>query len=106
MTEPWDLKTQMLDAIQEKGGFVNCHAHIDKSFYITKEHLADSMVTMEKKWNMSDHIKREDTEEDIERRITQALKLMYKQGVHMTQSLKVSMRRQRYKKNMVNIFNS
>ncbi|PIR76515.1 MAG: hypothetical protein COU32_01675 [Candidatus Magasanikbacteria bacterium CG10_big_fil_rev_8_21_14_0_10_42_10] len=86
MYDPWDLKSQMLDAIKEKGGFVNCHAHIDKSFYITKENLSESMVMMEQKWRMSDNIKQHDTQQDVEKRITEALRLFYRQGVRMTQS--------------------
>ena len=47
---PWDLKTQMLNAIRENGGFVNCHAHFDKAYFITREGLDKSMVDMEEKW--------------------------------------------------------
>lgn len=76
----WDLKTQMLDAIRENGGFVNCHAHFDKAFYITKDGLDQSMVDMEVKWNMSDQLKRESTQEQIEERIRHGLDILVKQG--------------------------
>ena len=69
MPKPWDLKTQMLEAIKKNGGFVNCHAHFDKAYYITKEGLDKSMVTMETKWRMSDDIKRAATVEEIKERI-------------------------------------
>jgi len=39
----WNLKQQMLQAIKEKGGWVNCHGHFDKAYYINKE--ADLAVT-------------------------------------------------------------
>lgn len=79
--QPWNLKTQMLDAINAKGGFVNCHAHFDKAFYITKEGLDRSMLDMEEKWNMSDDIKRNSSEEDIKERIRTGLDIMIEQGV-------------------------
>lgn len=83
MSQPWNLKTQMLGAIQEKGGFVNTHAHFDKAFYITKEGLDKAHMDMEAKWNLSDEIKRNSSEEDIENRIRTALDLMISQGVKL-----------------------
>ncbi|MBI2436964.1 MAG: hypothetical protein HYV41_04460 [Candidatus Magasanikbacteria bacterium] len=50
---PWDLKSQFLNEVKNRGGFVNCHAHLDKACYIRRETLASSMVRMETKWNMS-----------------------------------------------------
>jgi len=76
---PWDLKTQMLDAIKQKGGFANCHAHFDKAYYITKEGLDKSMVDMEVKWRMSDDIKRNSTQEEIEERIRRGLQMLVDQ---------------------------
>src|SRR3989344_4038943 len=74
----------MLEAIKQNGGFVSCHAHFDKAFYITKDRLEDSNVDMEKKWNMSDDIKRKSTEEEIANRIRIALDIMVAQGVQLT----------------------
>lgn len=82
--QPWNLKEQMLEAIKEKGGFVNCHAHFDKAFYITKEGLDQSMVDMEMKWNMSDDIKRSSTQEQIEERIKTGLDIMIEQGCKLS----------------------
>lgn len=81
---PWDLKTQMLSAIKEKGGFVNCHAHFDKAYYITKEGLDKSMLDMEVKWRMSDDIKRNSTQADIEERIRRGLDMLVAQGCTYT----------------------
>lgn len=83
-TDPWDLKTQMLEAIKQNGGFVNCHAHFDKAYYITREGLDKSMVSMEEKWRMSDGIKRDSTVEDIKVRIKRALDFLIKQGCKLT----------------------
>lgn len=74
----------MLAAIKEKGGWVNCHAHFDKAFYITKEGLDKSMVDMEVKWRMSDDIKRASTQEQIEQRIRTALDILIAQGCKLT----------------------
>src|SRR3990167_1338603 len=82
--EPWNLKEQMLGAIADRGGFVNCHGHFDKAFYITKERLTESMVAMEKKWLMSDDIKKNSSQEDIEKRIRTALDILIAQGVKLT----------------------
>lgn len=84
MDQPWDLKSQMLAAIKDRGGFVNCHAHFDKAFYITKEGLDKSMVDMEEKWRMSDDIKKASSQEDIEKRIRTALDILIEQGCKLT----------------------
>ena len=82
---PWDLKTQMLAAIKEKGGFVNCHAHFDKAYYITKDGLDHTMrLTMEEKWRFSDDIKINSTQEQIEERIRTALDMLVAQGCNYT----------------------
>lgn len=81
---PWDLKTQMLTAIKEKGGFANCHAHFDKAYYITKDGLDKATVDMEVKWNMSDDIKRNSTQEQIEERLRRGLDMLVAQGCTST----------------------
>ena len=84
MPRPWDLKTQILEAINQKGGWVNCHAHFDKAFYITKDGLDKSMVDMEVKWRMSDDIKRASSQEQIEERLRTALDILVAQGCKLT----------------------
>ena len=81
---PWDLKTQMLEAIAQNGGFVSCHAHFDKAYYITREGLDQSMVDMETKWRMSDGIKRGSTVEEIKERIRRSLDVLVAQGCKVT----------------------
>ena len=83
-TNLWDLKTQMLEAINKNGGFVNCHAHFDKAYYITREGLDKSNLTMEAKWNLSDDIKRTSSVEEIKERIRRALDSLIKQGCKKT----------------------
>jgi len=81
---PWDLKSQMLEAIKQNGGFVNCHAHLDKAYYITREGLDKSNLKMEEKWNLSDDIKRSSTEEQIKERIRRGLDMLIAQGCKLT----------------------
>src|SRR3989344_3120497 len=82
--EPWNLKAQMLEAIRENGGFVNCHGHFDKAYYITREGLDKAHVDMEVKWRMSDGIKRASSVEDIKERIRLALDVLVAQGCKLT----------------------
>ena len=74
----------MLAEINRKGGFVNCHAHFDKAYFITREGLEKSMVSMEEKWRMSDGIKRDSTVEDIKIRIRRALDFLVEQECKLT----------------------
>lgn len=85
-TQPWDLKKIILQEIKKNGGFVNCHAHLDKAFYITEKKLRSSMVDMETKWHMSDDIKKNSTQSEIEDRIATGLDILIKQGVKNTVS--------------------
>jgi len=80
----WNLKEKMFESIKSKGGFVNCHGHFDKAFYITKEGLDKSMLDMEQKWLMSDGIKKNSTQEEMAERIRTALNILVDQGVKHT----------------------
>ncbi|MBI3231511.1 MAG: amidohydrolase family protein [Candidatus Doudnabacteria bacterium] len=84
MNQLWNLKRQMLETIAQNGGWVNCHAHFDKAFYITKEGLNKSMLDMEVKWRMSDDIKKASTQGQIEDRIRTALDILAAQGCKLT----------------------
>ncbi len=86
MGKPWNLKEQFLQAVKDKGGWYNCHAHFDKAFYITKEGLDKSMLDMEVKWNMSDGLKRSLSQDDIADNIRQGLDILVAQGVEGTVS--------------------
>lgn len=79
--QKWNLKQQFLAEVQKRGGWANCHAHIDKGFYITREGLDQAMLSMEEKWRMSDTIKRSDTQTNVENRLRTALEMNIAQGV-------------------------
>ncbi|MBU1178134.1 amidohydrolase family protein [Patescibacteria group bacterium] len=78
--ESWDLRSQFQEAVKAKGGWVNCHGHFDKSYFISKKSLAQSMVTMETKWRMSDDIKKNSTQAEVEERIRRVLDSLIEQG--------------------------
>ncbi len=80
----WDLKTQMLEDIKENGGFVNCHGHFDKAYFITREGLDKAMVDMEVKWRMSDGMKRASSVGEIKERIKRVLDVLVAQGCKST----------------------
>lgn len=82
----WDLKSQFLEEVKNKRGFVSCHAHFDKAFYITRDGLDKSMLDMEMKWHMSDDIKKNSTQEEVEQRIRDGLDIMINQGCSLTAS--------------------
>lgn len=84
--EKWDLKNAMLEAIKEKGGWVNCHGHFDKAYYISQDQLDNTMITMEEKWRLSDDIKKNSTQEEVETRIKTALDRLIEQGAQATLS--------------------
>lgn len=82
--EAWDMTTYLLERIREKGGFANCHAHLDKALFATTDRLENAMVDMEKKWRMSDDIKRRSTQNDIEIRMTTATDMLQLHGATQT----------------------
>lgn len=75
------LKDAILRLIREKGGWINCHAHFDRSFTVNPETLALSHELMEKKWTLVDDMKKSSSEEDYFSRIDQSVALMIGQGV-------------------------
>ncbi|MEN9328331.1 MAG: codA protein [Candidatus Parcubacteria bacterium] len=83
-TEPWDLKSVLLHKIKERGGYINCHAHLDRAFTITLKKLDMANHLMERKWELVDEMKKKSSEEDYYHRIVQGLDLMVAQGVTAT----------------------
>ncbi|MFH2104823.1 MAG: amidohydrolase family protein [Parcubacteria group bacterium] len=84
--ESWDLRSQFQEAVKAKGGWVNAHGHFDKSYFISKKSLAQSMVTMETKWRMSDDIKKNSTQAEVEERIRRVLDSLIEQGAQAAMS--------------------
>jgi len=75
------LKDLLLEKIRLKGGFVNTHSHLDRSYTITPETLHLANATLKEKWGLVDEIKRSSTVFQIYDRMAYALEYMKEQGV-------------------------
>lgn len=83
----WNFKDLIEDEIKKKGGFVNAHVHADRAFTITPKKLDDyKKYTLEDKWDLVDDVKKNASEDEYYRRISQALELMIAQGVSAVSS--------------------
>lgn len=78
-----NLRSIILDKINNKGGWVNCHAHFDRAYTVTPKSLDQSHAFMEEKWMLVDAMKRTSTEEMYAERIEQAVKIMIAQRVRL-----------------------
>lgn len=86
MTKPFDLKTIFLTKVKEKGGFVNCHTHLDKAFLISEKRLRDAQIDMEKKWHLYRELKKQYTTNDLEERMREGMNRMVAQGARYVRS--------------------
>lgn len=73
----------LLDKIQENGGFVNCHAHFDRAFSIDQNSFKLSQKHLHEKWRLVDELKRNSSQEEYEKRIEKAVKVMINQKVKL-----------------------
>lgn len=76
-----EIKNLLLKRIKSYGGFVNCHAHFDKAYLITRELLPSGHLTLEQKWEFFRKMKKSYTKDDLYRRMSLASDHMIKQGV-------------------------
>lgn len=68
--------------IISSGGFVNCHAHIDRAFTVTSDNLdKECEKFLTEKWLIVDKIKSEQTEEQYYRRMRHAIISQIKMNV-------------------------
>ena len=77
----FDLKYHIEKLIKKNGGWVNCHAHIDRAYTVTPEnfHLYHSPLSV--KWGLVDELKRNSTVNDVYDRMAFAIENMLQQGV-------------------------
>jgi cytosine deaminase len=66
--------------VKTRGGWVNAHAHIDRSFIINEDNWHLTADTLEQKWDYVDQFKRESSVADIERHMARVVELMLEQG--------------------------
>ncbi|MEI8389793.1 MAG: amidohydrolase family protein [bacterium] len=75
------LKELIISKINEKGGFVNAHSHLDRAFTITPETLSLANATLKEKWFLVDSIKRSSTVNQIYDRMSYTVEKMINQNV-------------------------
>lgn len=76
-----DPKQILLDKIKAKGGWVNAHTHIDRSYIINDQNYAKTGDPLHLKWDHPDEFKRRVTVEDIVRHMSQVIENQLAQGV-------------------------
>ncbi|MFW5703464.1 MAG: amidohydrolase family protein [Patescibacteria group bacterium] len=81
-----DLKTQILDGIKKKGGWINCHAHLDRAYTLTPELYAQANARREEKWSINADLRKNSTVSQIYDRMAMATERLLEQGVVATGS--------------------
>jgi cytosine/creatinine deaminase len=81
MNPYWNIQEDILEKIRSNGGWVNCHAHIDRAYTITKENFASSQKLRSEKWILNDELRKTSTVDQIYDRMAQAIERMLEQGV-------------------------
>lgn len=79
---PLTIRSMIEPVIKRNGGWVNTHAHADRSFTLSPDVLhMRKTCTLQQKWDALDQLKSSSTEEDFYRRFSQMFELMISQGV-------------------------
>ncbi|MBW7944505.1 amidohydrolase family protein [Patescibacteria group bacterium] len=81
MVKYWNIKEELLSEIKKHGGWVNCHAHIDRAYTITRQNFYQSQALRSEKWTLNDELRRRSTVDQIYDRMAQAVERMLEQGV-------------------------
>lgn len=74
-------KKKLLETIESRGGWINAHAHIDRSFILNETNFKLVDGTLMEKWNYPDEYKRKASVEDIYQNMARVLDMMIEQGV-------------------------
>lgn len=73
---------ELKSKIMKMGGFVNCHAHLDRAYTVASENLNNECEKfLTEKWKIVDKVKRESSEEEIYDRMRFALVSQHMLGV-------------------------
>ncbi|HAR72517.1 MAG TPA: hypothetical protein DCR77_03805, partial [Flavobacteriaceae bacterium] len=71
---------EVLEKINEKGGWVNTHSHLDRAYSLTSDTFALSNSYLKEKWHLVDDMKRNSSVDDIYFRMEKAINFMLEQG--------------------------
>jgi cytosine/creatinine deaminase len=77
----WNLKEELTMAIIANGGWVNCHAHIDRAYTITPKRFDLFLRPRSEKWALNDELRKNSTVDQIYSRMARAVERMLEQGV-------------------------
>lgn len=77
----FDLREHISTLIRKKGGWVNCHAHIDRAYTVTSESFKLYQSPLQVKWGLVDEIKRTSSVSAIYDRMAAVIEMMIAQGV-------------------------
>ncbi len=76
-----DPKQILLDKIKAKGGWVNAHTHIDRSYIINESNYSKTNDPLSAKWDHPDEFKKRATVDDIVGHMSQVIDNQLAQGV-------------------------
>ena len=76
-----DLKDHITELIKKKGGWVNCHAHIDRAYTVNRQNFHLYQAPLSEKWGLVDTMKRNSSVNDIYDRMAVAVENMIRQNV-------------------------
>jgi len=77
----WNIREYLLAEIKKKGGWVNCHAHIDRAYTLTQDNFQLSERLRSEKWTLNDELRRNSSVDMIYDRMCRAVETMLGQGV-------------------------
>jgi cytosine/creatinine deaminase len=80
-SEPWNLKKEFFQLVDELGGLASYHAHFDKAYLISMENLKLGHIDMQKKWELYRYLKENYSHDDLVERISRGVEKMIEQGV-------------------------
>jgi len=81
MNRDWDLKSYLLSKIKDQGGFVSAHNHLDKAYLIKPKDLSFAYLSLQKKWDLIDDLKKNQSVDDIYSRMAYGVEQQIAQGV-------------------------
>lgn len=84
MLDFWDIKQEILSKIKQNGGWVNCHAHMDRAYSLTPERLKLMNKLREEKWQLNKELRKTSTVNDIYERMAKATETLLEQGCNVT----------------------
>lgn len=70
----------VLERIKAKGGWVNAHSHLDRSFSLQEDTFSFTNSYLKEKWHLVDEMKKNSSVETIYDRMARSIELFLKQG--------------------------